>query len=760
MTARDLSQLSMQELFCAEAETQSQVLTAGLLALERNPTAADHLEACMRAAHSLKGAARIVDIGAGVTLAHAMEDLFVAAQHGRIALKQEQIDRLLQGVDLMLAIAKTPGSVPSQALDLFVSDLGRILSNDGAAALAQSNDGATAVADSTAAPDLPAPATPPEGTEPTATHRVEAAREASDRVLRVTVDNLNRLLGLAGESLVESRWLNPFGRSLLRLKRLHYESAKAIDSLREALPPQMLDERAQAAMHDAQRRVLACQQFLADRLIELEVSDRQSTNLAHRLYDQALACRMRPFADGVIGFPRMVRDVGRSLGKQVRLEIVGAATQVDRDILEKLEAPLGHLLRNAVDHGIETPDERRAAGKAAEGMVRLEASHSAAALHIVVADDGRGIDLNKVRETVVKRRLANAEIANKLSENELLEFLFLPGFTMKKEVTEISGRGVGLDVVQDMIKQVRGLVRISSQLGTGTRFQLQLPLTLSVVRTLLAEIGGEPYAFPLVNIVRAVKVPREKVEILQGRQHFNLDGQQVGLVAAHQILGGDESKFIGNELAVVVIGDQHNRYGLVVDRFLGGRELVVQPLDVRLGKIKDISAGALMEDGSPVLIVDVEDMIRSMEKLAGSDRLNKVNRNASDVVEKPRKRVLIVDDSLTVRELERKLLDHHGYDVEVAVDGMDGWNALRTGHFDLIVTDIDMPRMDGIELVGRIKKDVNLKSLPAMIVSYKDREEDRRRGLEAGADYYLSKGSFHDDTLVQAVVDLIGEATG
>ena len=744
MTATDLSQLSMHELFCAEAENQTQVLTAGLLALERNPTAADHLEACMRAAHSLKGAARIVDIGAAVTLAHAMEDLFVAAQRGRIKLNQEMIDRLLQGVDLMTAIAKTPGSVPGQPLELFVADVGRILRNEHAEATTAT---------------VPSAPMPPERAEKPATARDEtAAGEASDRVLRVTVDNLNRLLGLAGESLVESRWLKPFGQSLLRLKRLHYESAKAIDSLREALSRQVLDERAQTALADAQARARACHQFLADRLIELEASDRQSTNLAHRLYDQALACRMRPFADGVIGFPRMVRDVGRSLGKQVRLDIVGASTQVDRDILEKLEAPLGHLLRNAIDHGIETPEERAAAGKAGEGVVRLEASHSAGALQIVVADDGRGINLSRVRETVVKRRLANAEIADKLSEGELLEFLFLPGFTMKNEVTEISGRGVGLDIVQDMIKRVRGLVRISSQLGSGTRFQLQLPLTLSVVRTLLAEIGGEPYAFPLAQIVRAIKLPRENIEVLQGRQHFKFDGQQVGLVAAHQILAGGEPGSMANDLSVVVVGNQHNRYGLIVDRFLGGRELVVQPLDARLGKIKDISAGALMEDGSPALIVDVEDMIRSMEKLAHSDRLNKVNHDAAGAEEKPRKRVLVVDDSLTVRELERKLLDRHGYDVEVAVDGMDGWNALRTGQFDLIVTDIDMPRMDGIELVELIKKDVNLKSLPTMIVSYKDREEDRRRGLEAGADYYLSKGSFHDDTLVEAVVDLIGEA--
>jgi two-component system, chemotaxis family, sensor histidine kinase and response regulator WspE len=208
---------------------------------------------------------------------------------------------------------------------------------------------------------------------------------------------------------------------------------------------------------------------------------------------------------------------------------------------------------------------------------------------------------------------------------------------------------------------------------------------------------------------------------------------------------------------VLVIGGRGSQHGLVVDRFLGGRELVVRPLDPRLGKIKDISAAALLEDGAPVLIVDVEDLIRSMEKLAEADRLDKVEGAAGGEA-RQRKRVLVVDDSLTVRELERKLLDRQGYRVEVAVDGMDGWNMLRGSRFDLVITDIDMPRMDGIELVTNIRKDSTLRSLPVMVVSYKDREEDRRRGLEAGADYYLTKSSFQDDTLMQAVADLIGAA--
>ena len=744
--SEDLSSFSMFDLFRVEVENQAQVLTAGLLALERNPTAADQLEATMRAAHSLKGAARIVGLNAGVSIAHAMEDCFVGAQEGRLALHQGRIDLLLRGVDLLSRVAHTPEADAPQWENTKRGEIDAFL-----AELAQAPDAAPA----TARPpgddaSVPAPArdAPAAGSEP----------ETSDRVLRVTAESLNRLLGLASESLVESRWLKPFAESLLRLKRLHYDLGRTFDGLREASAGQTLSEPVLVAQAEAQRRVLECHQFLAQRLAELEMFDRRSTNLAHRLYDEALAVRMRPFADGVQGFPRMVRDVSRTLGKQVRLEIVGEITQVDRDILEKLEAPLGHLLRNAIDHGVETPERRQSAGKPPEGVVRLEARHSAGTLQIIVSDDGHGIDLDRLRTKVVARNLTNAETARQLSETELLEFLFLPGFTLKESVTDISGRGVGLDVVQNMVKQVRGTVRVASQPGQGTRFQLQLPLTLSVVRTLLVEIGGEPYAFPLAYIVRTLQLAREKIDLLEGRQHFNFDGRQIGLVSAHQVLGGGEPKPAGEALPVIVVGDQGGTYALVVDRFLGERELVVQPLDLRLGKVKDIAAAALMEDGAPVLIVDVEDMVRSVEKLISAGRLSKVRGATAADEAGQRKRVLVVDDSLTVRELERKLLASRGYVVETAVDGMDGWNAVRTGHFDLVVTDIDMPRMDGIELVTLIKRDPQTKALPVMIVSYKDREEDRRRGLDAGADYYLTKGSFHDETLLQAVLDLIGAA--
>lgn len=786
----DLSNFSLLELFRVEVETQCAILTEGLLALERDAGTVDHLETLMRAAHSLKGAARIMNLNRAVQVAHTMEDCFVEAQRGSLALPRTRIDLLLQGVDLLTRISQTEeASMESwetehQAeIELFLKNLSARGSSAGEATAVLPNVEAACPEENFAEPvNVPSRSvnTPPEPSPSDGTvflpkaaietakaneaaparpsSRTPDAKENQDRVLRVTADNLNRLLALAGESLVESRSLLPFAESLLRLKRRHYELAKSLENLRGALVEKNLDESTATHLHEAQQKALECRQFLADRQTELELFVRRSGNLSHRLYREALASRMRPFADGIHGFPRLVRDLAHSLGKGIKLDIVGEATQVDRDILDKIEAPLTHLIRNAADHGIETPEARQRAGKAGEGTLRLEARHSAGMLMIVVSDDGRGIDLAALRQAIVRKKLSTAELAEKLSQDELLEFLFLPGFSMKDTVTEISGRGVGLDVVQSMVKKVHGTVRISSEFGRGTSFQLLLPLTLSVMRTLLAEIDGEAYAFPLARIRRTLKLPRGKIKSLEGRQHF-IDGEQlIGLVTAHQVLDLPETSAPDEELAVIILGDRNNRYGVVVERFLGERELVVQALDSRLGKLKDINASALMPDGSPVLIIDVEDFVRSIEKLASGGRVTKVRAGEREEAKKQRKRILVVDDSLTVRELERKLLHGRGYEVEVAVDGMDGWNAIRTNHYDLIISDVDMPRMDGIELVGLIKKDTRLKSLPVMIVSYKDREEDKRRGLEAGADYYLTKGSFHDETLLQAVADLVGEA--
>jgi two-component system, chemotaxis family, sensor histidine kinase and response regulator WspE len=760
----NLSAFSMWDLFRGEVESQMRLFTDGLLALERGEPAKEHLASTMRAAHSIKGAGRIVQLDVAVTLAHTMEDCLVAAQEGVLTLHPASIDVLLSAGDLLQQLSKVEESdvaawVAAQrpAIDTIMNRLADVRA--GKTAAPAGDTGGATPGPPAAPPALsggpeaaPAPAAS-DARPPGADGAAARPGAGPDRTLKVGAQTLNRLMGLAGESLVQSRWFEPFSASLLSLKRRHSDVGELLERLHSQLEVQASPD-ALGTLAAARQKVEETRQRVAEQQVEFEGFGLRSSGLSDRLYREVVATRMRAFGDVVEGFPRLVRDLARQLGKQAQIEVEGRNTEVDREILERLEAPLNHAVRNSIDHGIELPDARVAAGKPPIGTIRLEARHRAGLFVLTVSDDGRGVNLERLKAKVLAGGLATPEMAANFSEAELLEFLFLPGFSTAERVTDVSGRGVGLDVVREMAKSVGGVARISSRTGQGTSIQFELPLTLSVVRTFVAEIAGEPFAFPVTRIARAVKVKRADLSTLEGQQYFSIDNERVGVVSGWEVLGVPGTPAWGEEVSVILLGDRSTRYGLAVDRFLGEYDMVVRPLDARLGKVADVAAASLMEDGSPVLILDVEDLTRSVETALHGGRLRGLGR--ADTTLAPRKRVLVVDDSITVREAEKSLLQNRGYEVEVAVDGMDGWNALRAAHYDLTVTDIDMPRMTGFELVAKIKADPKLHALPVIIVSYKDRQEDRMRGLDAGADRYITKGSFQDETLVSAVAELIG----
>jgi two-component system sensor histidine kinase and response regulator WspE len=802
----DLSGFSMMELFRMEAESHTATLSAGLVALEGASAAPQAIEPLMRAAHSLKGAARIVGLEGAVRVAHALEDCLVTAQQGKLVLEPEHIDILLRGVDLLVQIAQIDEpdieawqSGHTALIDALTAELaavkeGQVPPRDGPPST--NRETTSAPSNSVASESLPSSSPNPnhshagdgtadEGIPREQTRQQEAVLPPAftaidddqprvrqiaepvvlfadrDRVVRVTAESLTRLMGLAGEALVQTHRLPTLVASLWRLKGRHTGLLESLQRLEDRLSNQQntIPGAARELLSNVKAQVTQDLNQLGDAVVAIEEFARVSEDVSSRLHHEVLASRMRPLADGMRGFPRLVRDLARELGKQARFEIAGETTGVDRDILDRLEAPLNHLIRNALDHGIESPDNRRAAGKSPVGTIRLEARHRAGMLQIVLSDDGHGIDLNRLRTKVVERGLTTAPVAARLSETELLDFLFLPGFSTKEQVTEVSGRGVGLDVVQSIVHAVRGSVRVASRAGKGTRFVLQLPITVSVIRALLVEIAGEPYAFPLNKIDRIFMLDRNDLRELEGKQHAMLDGQPVGVVEAARVfdLPAGNAPHAHELLPVVVASDRSHRFGVVVDRFLGERDLRVSPLDARLGKVPNINSSSVLENGWPVLIVDVEDLIRSIDNMLSGRRLGRlVAQSVENQIRAPKK-ILIVDDSITVRELERQLLENRGYTVDVAVDGVDGWNAVRSAHYDLVVSDIDMPRMDGIQLVQHIKEDARLKGIPVVIVSYKDREEDRIRGLDAGANFYLTKSSFHDRTFLTTVADLIGE---
>ncbi|MEO5932018.1 MAG: hybrid sensor histidine kinase/response regulator [Duganella sp.] len=757
----DLSQFSMMDLFRMEADSQTQILTDGLLAMERLKDDAGAVESMMRAAHSIKGAAAIVGLEVVVQLAHRMEDAFIAAQHGKLALTPNRVDVLLAGVDLILQLSRLQDSGLDAWLGANAAHVQRTL--DSITTIAFLPEPVDLRSEAGLLPPVSAPVTAPvTAPSPAIAAPAPAREEAPTPPARAqgapkAAQNFDRLLSLASESRISAHQMHPFIQNMQRFKRNQSSLFAVIEQLHEAIA-NSTDAKLKEQSLMALQKTHPLKQFVLEHIAEIEAYERRLLAVSQGIVDEVLALRMRPFRDGVQSFPRMVRDLARTMGKDVRLLIIGEDTLVDRDILARIESPLNHMLRNAIDHGMDTAAARTAAGKPGTGTIALEAKHRAGMLSIEISDDGRGVDLEKIRRRVVERKMASPQMAGSLSSAELLEFLFLPAFSLKESTTEISGRGVGLDIVHETIRSQNGTVRIESELGVGFRTCITLPLTQSVVRTLVVDVKGEAYAMPIAQVERVVMVPQGAIHTLENKQFFDLGGEHLGLVSASQVLELGDTDAGAGELAAVVIGAGARRYALVVDTIRGEQSLAVQSIDPIFGKMRDISAAALLDDGEPVLILDVPDLLLSIEKLLHEGGLHQLTK--SDHAERRKtKRILVVDDSLTVREMERKLLLGRGFQVDIAIDGIDGWNVVRSGDYDLVITDVDMPRMDGIELVTLIKKDIHLHKLPVMIVSYKDRPEDRARGLSAGADYYLTKGSFHDETLLDAVSDLIGDAS-
>ncbi|HVU88076.1 MAG TPA: hybrid sensor histidine kinase/response regulator [Pirellulales bacterium] len=764
---------TMFDVFREEVRSHALAVQQGLAAYLTQNLEAAALEPLVDAAHAIRGAARLTGIDLAVALSGSLESLLAQARSGGGSLGAEHLVPIAAALRLFAELASLDEDAAPEWTERHAAEVATVVQQLEAApaspATVPANEPVATLAPATlrTVVEKDVTGTPqPAVSEAAAIETVDdtgpapvaavAPAEAASAVVRVSAQSLNRLMGLAGESLVQARWLQPFSTALLKLKKHQDDVALLLDNLSHALPARGADEDTIGLVNQARQGAATCRHVLAERLSAFDDHAAQAEDLNSRLYHEVIVSRMRPFGDGAHGFPRLVRDMARQLGKQVRLEIDGLEADVDRDVLEKLEAPLTHLLRNAVDHGIEMPDVREAAGKSPTGLVKLEVRHRAGMLAITIADDGRGLDVDRIRQKIVERGLTTAELSQAMTPAEVLEFLFLPGFSTAEKVTEYSGRGVGLDVVQQSVRRIGGSVRITTRPGQGATFHLQLPITLSVLRAVIVEIDGEPYAFPHNRIDRLLQVPSASLRSLENRQFIMVDGQNVGVLLASQALGLTRQPLEKQEFLVLLVSDSTGQYGLIVDDFRGEQDLVVRPLDPRLGKVPNTSAAAILDDGSPVLIADVEDLIRSLDRHIQGGSLQRQSR--ADTSTGPKKKVLVVDDSITVREVERQILRSRGYDVTVAVDGQEGWNMVRAERFDLVISDVDMPRMNGLELVKLIRGEASLAGLPVIIVSYKERAEDRLRGLDVGANYYLTKSSFHDDTFLQAVRDCIGES--
>lgn len=717
--------------FATELEGSHRTLVSDTLALERDPGDAERQRSVFRIMHTLKGAARAAGVPAIETLCHSMESELSRAKAAGTPLTPPQLSLLLAIADAF-ADASQQLKRGEPVLEESVAALLHRMSGRGSpfrappVAKQQASAHAEAVVHAEVKPQH----------EPVTENR-DGEEIADEPVLPLVIPGL----ALSGRPL-ESDDDVRIGVSTL-------EGLFAVTGDLLRLAARMEDQpltlvRATSEVDDPLVRVA-----LVGIARRFDSDVRVLHTLSSRLIESVRHLRQRPFSDIVEALPRAARDISVSVGKPSRLVVEGGDVEADRPVLELLREPLLHLVRNAVDHGLEQPAARSAAGKPAEGTIVVKASMRADRLRVTVSDDGAGINLDSLR-----RRLAESGRPIPTKTRELADSVFEDGFSTRGEITEISGRGVGLGIVRSAVESVGGGVHVSWREGAGTTFTMEVPVTVAVLRVVIADVGGYPVAIPTAYVERISRIGSDDVRVVDGATVLPDPDSPIPLASLAGLLGAPfaDDKPSDGKVVAIRLESGSRRLTAVVRDVLDEREVVMRPLDVAGGGRQSFLAGAtLLPDGNVALVVDVPALLS--RPADGSARASVGFASAKAVT---RRRILVVDDSITTRSLEESVLTASGYDVETAVDGVQALELLQHGEWDIVVSDIEMPRMDGIELCRRIRESPRTKALPLILVTSLDKPEDRLRGLEAGADAYITKSSFDQDTLLDTIRQLIG----
>jgi len=596
--------------------------------------------------------------------------------------------------------------------------------------------------------------------------------------VRVAVDKLDALLAAAGELTVAHIRVRQrlsevaaMRDELQRWRRQRRTERRLRTRLQRALPvAEQIDRpsaQALAALLRFDERAERVTQALLERTEQFVARLRDDTAqlglVARAIEDDVLAVRLLPIATLYGPFERLVRDLARHQGKEVHLVLEGGATEIDRKIIEQVRDPLMHMLRNAVDHGIELPAARAALGKPRAGTIRLAASQRGGTIEIALADDGGGLDPARLRETAVAKGILTRAEADTLSDAAALDLIFRPGFSTSAVITETSGRGVGMDVVRTQLERLQGRVVVSSEPGRGTEFTLTVPLTLATTRAVLVEQGGLVYAIPSALVQRSGRVREAELRWLEGRRATAIDGQPVPVAELGVVL--ERPATAPNGLPAerwrpfVVLAQGQRRLAVLVDALVGEQEIVVKPLAWPLRRVRNVGGAAVLGSGQLVAILNPVDLLRTGLRQAAQAPASPAPRAtaapAGNGAAGRRARLLVVDDSLTTRMLERSILEAAGYEVLVAGDGAEALDVLRREPVDLVVSDVDMPRLDGFGLTSAIRRDEALRRLPVVLVTSLAAQEHRERGVAVGADAYLVKSGFDQVQLVETVGRLL-----
>ncbi|MGD9579930.1 MAG: Hpt domain-containing protein [Vampirovibrionia bacterium] len=516
----------------------------------------------------------------------------------------------------------------------------------------------------------------------------------------------------------------------------------------------------QAVVRENSDRLANLANYLNMLYRNIQEDDTRLSLIIAELEDKIKNVRLLPLATIFNIYPRTVRDMARQQNKQIELDIRGSETTVDKKIIEEIKSPLVHLLRNAIDHGFETPEERTRKGKNPTGRLVISASHLENSVLIEIMDDGRGIDIEAIKQKVIDKELLTSSELSVMSENQIMNIIFWPGFSTSKSVTELSGRGVGMDVVHTKITQLNGQVKIHSKLGEGCKVSIKLPVTMATIQVFLVKVLNQTYAIPATAINTAVLVKPEEIFYKEGKQTVLVGGVPVflhDLASLLELNRPAQESTKKEKITVLVIQTEEANIGFIVDVLLGDQEILHKNLEPPLIRVRNVAGVTTLGSGEVCLILNVGDLIKASQMTQGmSLRTSFKKQSAMIEAHKDKKNdILVVDDSVTTRILERNILRAAGYNVTVAVNGLDALTKLSTQHVDLVVSDVEMPDISGYELTSRIKNDEMLKHLPVVLVTSLASELDRQKGLQSGASAYITKGGFNQEELLTTVKMLL-----
>ncbi|EAT99038.1 hybrid sensor histidine kinase/response regulator [Campylobacter concisus] len=759
----------IMEDFLIEAFELIEQIDHDLVELEANPEDLELLNRIFRVAHTVKGSSSFLNFDVLTELTHHMEDVLNKARKGELKITPDIMDVVLESVDMMKGLLESirdNGSDAAAGIDI----------KNICVRLTQISEGeaSSAAAEAPAAPS-PEPVKEPEPVAPAE----EAAPEVSDA-------ELSKLSDSEVEAEIER---------LLKVRKAEDQARRASKGIAPKSPeeiapatsaaPAPAPKPAPSRERDADKKVPAASSNSAvaqEQTIRVEVKRLDhlmnligelvlGKNRLLKIYDDVeeryegekfleelnqvvsslslvttdiqlavMKTRMLPIAKVFNKFPRMIRDLSRDLGKQIDLEISGEETELDKSIVEEIGDPLVHIIRNSCDHGIEDPETRKAMGKPEKGLVQLKAYNEGNHIVVEIVDDGKGLDADMLKAKSIEKGIITEREADAMSEKEAFGLIFKPGFSTAAKVTNVSGRGVGMDVVKTNIEKLNGIIDIESEVGKGTVMKLKIPLTLAIIQSLLVGTQEEFYAIPLASVLETVRVPIDDIYTIDGKNVLRLRDEVLSLVRLSDVFGVNKVFDGGDQTYVVIIGVAEAKLGIIVDTLVGQEEIVIKSMGDYLQNIPGIAGATIRGDGRVTLIIDVGAMMEMAKDIKVNIRAEM--EDSTKAKEKPSDyKVLIVDDSKMDRTIMQKSLEPIGVTIIEATNGVEALNIIKSGEhaFDAVLIDIEMPRMDGYTLAGEIRKYSKYRTLPLIAVTSRTSKTDRLRGVEVGMTEYITK---------------------